>query len=492
MVWSSVRVRLINQNAYPAACGDVLAALPFSAPLILAVLLAPTLPLAAQTLSPYQQMGRDILRELVESDTTHATGDTTRAAEAMMRRFREAGFPEADLQLLGPSHRNQNLVVRFHGTGARPPVVMISHLDVVEAKREDWSFDPFRLTETNGYFYGRGCFDDKGGVATLCSALLRLRQEHFQPDRDLILALTAGEEAAADYNGVAWLLANHRDRVQGGICLNADAGGPEIHHGKRTVYALQAAEKVYLSYRLETRGPGGHSSLPTRDNPIYRLAAALERLEKHQFPVQLNTITRGYFEQMSQIETGQTAVDMKAVLQSPPDAEAARRLSVSPFYNALLRTTAVATMIEGGHAENALPQVARATVNCRILPAEPVPEVEDTLRRVIADDRITMTQIDPPELSPPSELTPEIQGAVRVAVNKLWPSLPIVPEMETGATDGLSFRNIGVPTYGITGIAMDPDDNRLHGKDERMEVRAFYDGLEFEYQLLKAISSARE
>jgi acetylornithine deacetylase/succinyl-diaminopimelate desuccinylase-like protein len=458
----------------------------------LAALLAPTWRLAAQPLTPYLQMGRDILQELVETDTTHSTGDTTRAAQAMIRRFREAGFPEADLQLLGPSNRNQNLVVRFRGTGARPPVVMISHLDVVEAKREDWSFEPFKLTETNGYFYGRGCFDDKGGVATLCSALLRLRQEHFQPDRDLILALTAGEEAASDYNGVEWLLANHRDLVKGSICLNADAGGPDIHHGKRIVYAVQAAEKVYLSYRLETRGPGGHSSLPTPDNPIYRLAAALERLEKHQFPVHLNTIMRSYFEQMSQIETGQTAVDMKAVLRSPPDAEAVRRLSASPLYNALLRTTVVATMIEGGHAENALPQMARVTVNCRILPDESVQEVEDTLRRVIADDRITMTQIDPPELSPPSELTPEIQGVVRAAVDKLWPGLPIVPEMEPGATDGLSFRNIGVPTYGIMGIAMDPDDNRMHGKDERMEARAFYDGLEFEYQLVKAISSTRK
>ncbi len=393
------------------------------------------------------------------------------------------------MRVLGPTNRNQNLVVRYRGTGAKPPVVLIAHRDVVEARREDWSVDPFKLTERDGYFYARGSFDDKGGVATLSTALLRLRAENFQPDRDLILALTAGEEAAADYNGVTWLLENHRELVDAAICLNADDGGPAKHAGKLLEYSVQAAEKVYLSFRLEATGAGGHSSRPGTNNPIYRIAEALVRISKYQFPVQLNSVTRGYFTRMCEIETGQTAADMKAVLQTPPDADAVARLSASPFYNALLRTTAVATMMDGGHAENALPQSARATVNCRILPDQPVAEVETTLRRIIADDHISLTQIDPPELSPASELTPEIRQAVETAKEKLWPGIPLVPEMDTGATDGLEFRKLGIPTYGITGIAMDRDDNRMHGKDERVEIDDFYNGLEFEYQLIKAIGS---
>jgi len=445
--------------------------------------------LAAAERTAYQQMGRDIYRELIETDTSHSVGDTTKAAELLAGRFRAAGFPESDVQVIGPEQRNKNLVVRYRGSGAKSPVLLLAHLDVVEAKREDWSFDPFKLTEKDGCFYGRGTSDDKDGATTLAAALLRLRQENFKPDRDVILALTSGEEGGEVYNGVEWLLAHHPELVDGAICLNADAGGVQKRKGKRLLYAVQASEKVYQSYRLEIKGAGGHSSKPTKDNTIYRLAEALVRLSHYKFPVQLSEISRGYFEKMSEIETGQTAANMKGVLKSPPDESAVQGLSASPFYNAILRTTAVATMLEAGHAENALPQSARAVVNCRILPGEPPEQVQATLSKVIADDAISITPLKPAKASPPSPLSPEILHAVEQAKNSLWPTIPIVPEMETGATDGLYFRQRGIPTYGITGTAEDLDDVRMHGKDERLAVQDFYDGLEFEYQLVRAISS---
>jgi acetylornithine deacetylase/succinyl-diaminopimelate desuccinylase-like protein len=461
-------------------------------PTVITLGLGLLLPVRAQDLTPYQQQGHDIYRELVETDTTHSTGDTTKAAELLAHRFRSVGFPEADIQIIGPEPTNKNLVVRYRGSAAKSPVVLLAHLDVVAAKREDWSLDPFKLTEKDGYFYGRGTSDDKDGATTLSAALLRLRQENFKPDRDLILALTAGEEGGGVYNGADWLLKNHRQLVEGALCLNADAGGVQKRHGRKLLYAVQAAEKVYQSYRLEIKGPGGHSSKPTKDNPIYHLAEALIRLSKYEFPVQLSEITRGYFAKMSHIETGQAAADMKGILLTPPDPEAIKGLSASPSYNALLRTTAVATMLEAGHAENALPQTARAVVNCRILPGEPPDNVRQTLITVLADDRIAITPIEPAKPSPPSPLTPEVLQALERAKKNLWPELPIVPEMETGATDGLYFRQLGIPTYGITGTASDLDDIRMHGKDERMAIQDFYDGLEFEYQLIKAIASGAD
>jgi acetylornithine deacetylase/succinyl-diaminopimelate desuccinylase-like protein len=445
---------------------------------------------SAPTPTSYQQLGREIYKELIETDTTHSTGDTTKAAELLARRFRAAGFPEADIQIIGPAPTNRNFIVRYRGTGEKPPVVLMAHLDVVEAKREDWSLDPFKLTEQDGYFYGRGTSDDKDGATTLSVALLRLRQDSFKPNRDLILILTAGEEGGDVYNGVEWLLANHRDLVNGAFCLNADAGGVEKRKGKRLSYAVQAAEKIYQSYRLEVKGPGGHSSQPTKDNTIYQLAEGLVRLSKYEFPVKLSEITRGYFEKMSRIQTGPDGEAMKGVLKNPPDQESIKQLSKSGFYNALLRTTAVATMLEAGHAENALPQTARAVVNCRILPGESPDEVLKTLKSVVADDRISITPLQPAKPSPPSPLTPEVMRAIEQAKEKLWPGLPVVPEMETGATDGLYFRELGVPSYGITGTANDVDDLRAHGRDERMSVEDFYDGLEFEYQLIKAIASS--
>jgi acetylornithine deacetylase/succinyl-diaminopimelate desuccinylase-like protein len=447
------------------------------------------LSLRAAELTPHQQLGRDLFKALIETDTTHSTGDTTKAAELLARRFRDTGFPEADVQIIGPTLRNKNLVVRYRGTGLKPPVVLLAHLDVVEAKREDWSLDPFKLTEKDGFFYGRGTSDIKDGVTGLSAALLRLRRENFKPNRDLILALTSGEEGGADYNGAEWLLTNRHELVKAAFCLNADSGGPQMRHGKKLMYSVQAAEKIYQSFRLEVKGSGGHSSVPTKDNPIYHLAAGLLRLSQFEFPARLGEITRRYFQTMSQIETGQTAADMKAILKTPPDSKALKELSAVPFYNAILRTTAVATMLQAGHAENALPQMARATVNCRLLPDESPEEVAKTLRRVLADDQISITPIEAAKPSPASPLTPEIMRAVEQSKERIWPGLPILPVMETGATDGLFFRKQGTPTYGIGGTAGDLDDIRAHGKDERVGVQDFYDGLEFEYQLIKAISS---
>ena len=447
--------------------------------------------LTAVELSPHQMLGREIYKELIETDTTHSTGDTTKAAEKLARRFRDAGFPEADIQIIGPEATNKNLIVRYRGDGSKPPAILLAHLDVVEARREDWSLDPFKLTEKDGFFYGRGTSDDKDGATTLTTALLRLRQEGFKPNRDLVLALTAGEEGGGEvYNGVDWLLENHRDLVNGAICLNADAGGLEKRKGKNLCYSVQAAEKMYQSFQFEVKGPGGHSSKPGPDNPIYRLSEGLLRLSKYQFPMKLAEITRGYFERMAEIEVGETGEQMKGVLKNPPDEAAVKGLSQSPYYNAILRTTAVATMLEAGHAENALPQTAKAIVNARLLPGESAEETLATLRKVVADDRIVITAIKPTKPSPPSPLTPEILHAIETAREKVWPGLPIMPEMETGATDGLAFRQIGIPTYGITGTSKDLDDIRMHGKDERMGVEDFYNALEFEYQLIKAVATS--
>jgi acetylornithine deacetylase/succinyl-diaminopimelate desuccinylase-like protein len=454
----------------------------------LAVCLSESLSATAAELTPYQRLGREIFKELIETDTTHSSGDTTPAAEALAGRFRAAGFPETDIRVIGPNPRNQNLVVRYRGTGARSPVVLLAHLDVVEARREDWSLDPFKLTEQDGYFYGRGTSDNKDGAAELSAALLRLRQEGFAPDRDLILALTAGEEGAPDYNGVQWLLQTHRELINGDICLNVDAGGLQKRRGQQLLFTVQTAEKIYLSFRLEATSPGGHSSLPTRDNPIYRLAEGLVRLSRHEFPMRLNETTREYLAKMSEIETGQTAADLKAALRAPPDSDALVRLSTNPVYNATLRTTAVATMIGGGHAENALPQRVRATVNCRLLPEESPEDVLTTLRRVLADDQIAVTPIKPVRPSPPSPLAPDLMQAIERAKEKVWPGVPLAPQMESGATDGLFFRQQGIPTYGVGGTAGDLDDIRAHGKDERVAVQDFYDGLEFEYQLIRVVA----
>ncbi len=448
------------------------------------VLFVCAMPAAAQ--SPAQQLARDIFKELIEINTTDSSGDNTKAAEAMAKRLRAAGFPEADVRVLGPHPRKSNLVARLRGSETGKPILLLAHLDVVEARREDWSLDPFTFTEKDGFFYGRGTSDDKAMCAIWIANLIRYKQEGWVPSRDLIVALTADEEGG-DYNGVDWLVKNHRGLIDAEFAIN-EGGGGQIRDGKYVRNSVQASEKIFQSFRLESKNPGGHSSRPTKDNAIYHVAESLGRLAKFDFPVHLNEITSAYFERMSQIETGQLAADMKGVVKEPADAAAIQRLSAHPYYNALLRTTCVATQLEGGHAENALPQTARAVVNCRILPNEDPAEIQRTLARVIADDNVSITPLAPAKPSPSSPLRSDVMEPIERLTARTWPGVPVVPVMSTGATDGLYLRNAGIPTYGASGIFGDIDDARAHGKDERLGVKQFYEGVDFLYRLVRELA----
>ena len=453
----------------------------------------------AQTasLTPYQTLGRSILRELVETNTTNSAGSTTKAAELLAARFRAAGFPAGDVQVIGPDTgrdaKDRNLLVRYRGRGARRPILLIGHLDVVEAKRADWVLDPFVLTERDGHFYGRGTLDMKNGAASWVAALLRMKQEGFVPSGDYVLALTAGEEGGGGYNGIQWLLAHRRDPLGNPVyVLNADAGGGELRGGKPIAMDVQAAEKVFQTFHLTVRNPGGHSSLPEKDNAIYRLARALERLGAYDFPAQSDAITRAYFARTAALATGDLAADLHAVSATTvPDSVAVARLSArSPFYNAQLRTTCVATMIQGGHAVNALPQRVTATVNCRMFPGVDASDVERTLQTVVSDTAVDVARADTAVPSPPSIMPPAVEEVIRSVTSSMWGPLPVIPEMETGATDGLFLRNAGVPVFGVSGYFVDPNipaDTRAHGLDERISVKGFYDQLEFTYRLLKAL-----
>jgi len=444
----------------------------------------------AQTmkLSAEQQLAREIFQQLIEINTTDSVGDCAAAAKAMAERLKVAGFPEEDIKVLGPHPRKGNLVARLRGTGARKPILLLAHIDVVEAKREDWSFDPFKFLEKDGYYYGRGTSDDKAMAAIFMANLIRFKQEGFKPDRDIIVALTADEEGG-DYNGVEWLLKDHRQLIEAEFGLN-EGGGGAIRNGKKIFNSVQASEKIYQSFLLEVKNKGGHSSRPVKDNAIYHLAAALQRLAQFDFPINLNEVTRAYFERVSKFESGETAAAMKGIAQNPPDARSVAYMGNIPAYNATMRTTCVATMLEAGHAENALPQTARATVNCRILPTETAERTRETLIKVVNDSRITITPIKEPKPSPPSPLASHVMQPIERITVEMWPGVPVIPVMSTGATDSLYLRNAGIPVYGTSGIFSDIDDSRAHGKDERIGVKSFYDGQEYLYRLVKAFASA--
>lgn len=446
-----------------------------------------TLPLCAQTAQ--QQLARDIFKQLIEINTTDSAGDNTRAAEALAARLRDAGYPDADIRILGPAPRKGNLVVRLHGTGAARPVLFIGHLDVVEANRSDWSFDPFVFREQDGYFYGRGTSDMKGDGAILVAMFLRMKRERFQPVRDMILALTSDEEGGPA-NGIDWLVTNHRDLIDAEFCVNSDGGGGDIKNGHRLYMSLQAAEKVFLSFKLETVNRGGHSSLPTRDNAIYHLADGLARLEKFDFPVRLFDVTRASFERMAPFYPGQLGADMKAVVGNPHDETVVARLSALPQYNAQLRTTCVATMLSGGHAENALPQSATAVVNCRLLPVDQADDVERTLNQVLADPKIKVSVMKPPKPVAYKPISPLVWSAVSAATSKSWPGLSVIPQMSTGASDGIYLISAGIPTYGVSGIFGDEDDVRAHGRDERILVKSFYEAIDFMYDVGTTLGKA--
>lgn len=453
--------------------------------LAVASLLIP-LSLAAQTSDP-RVLERDILKQLVEINTSDSARHTNLAAQAMAARLAAAGIPAADMRIIETTPGISNLVARYRGRGGRAkPILLMAHLDVVGARREDWSFNPFQFREAEGYYYGRGSSDNKAGAATLVAAFIRYKQESFVPSRDLVIVLTGDEETTGE--GIQGLVNRHRELVDAEFALNTDAGGGELRDGKPVAFSVQTAEKVYLTFKLEVRNKGGHSSVPESNNAIYRLSDGLGRLAKFKFPVRLNETTRASLSKGAATQPARQAADMRAVARKS-DPAAARRLSaVAPWYNAQLRTTCVATRLFAGHADNALPQLARATVNCRLLPADPPDSVEAVLRRVLADTAIHLSRDRPPTLSPASPLRPDILRPITDLATRMWPGAVIVPEMSTGATDGLYVRNAGIPVYGVSAVFERIDDVRAHGRDERIGVKAYHDAARFWYELVKQLA----
>jgi acetylornithine deacetylase/succinyl-diaminopimelate desuccinylase-like protein len=452
---------------------------------------AGALPPAPQPPDAIKMLALEVLKSLVETNTTHTYGSTG-VAEQVAARLRAAGFAPEDLTLIAPADQptKGNLVIRLHGQGKGKALLFIGHLDVVEAKREDWSVDPFLLTEKDGYFYGRGTLDMKGDDAALVTNLMRLKQEHFVPDRDIVVALTADEEAGGDANGVHWLLHEHRDLIDADLVFNPDAGGGMSTGDRRLYMGLETSEKIYVTFGLEVTNKGGHSSLPEPDNAIYRLAAGLGRIAKLSFPERLNATTKAYFAQMAKMESGQKQRDMMAMTQPKPDPAAIRRLETGIFDNAMLHTTCVATMIDGGHAENALPQRAHAVIQCRMLPDDTQASVEATLRKTLADPAINISVITPAAPGPESVPTPAFLHKVSAVVESMWPNVPVVPDMDSGASDSKYTREAGLSTFGISGLFTDIDDNRTHGRDERIPVDGFYQDVEFTYRMMKTFSAS--
>jgi len=443
---------------------------------------------AAQPTNPQQRLAHDVYKELVEINTVTTTGDTAAAAQAMAARLKAAGFPAEDIHVFTPAPRKGNLVARLRGSGAKKPLLLVAHIDVVDAKREDWTTEPFKLVEKDGYYYGRGTGDDKFMAAAFVANLIRYREEGYRPERDLVLVLETDEEILdANGLGISWLIKHQRPLIDADFALNEGAG-LGLKNGKPIRNGLQTSEKVYVNYRLEATNRGGHSSLPRRDNAIYQLARGLAGLATYEFPVQLNETTRVWLERAAALEAPQTGADMRALAAGRADAAAIARLSANPAYNAQIRTTCVATLLEAGHAPNALPQSARANVNCRVLPGASLDEVQKTLERLLGENEIGVTQVGNAVLSPPSPLRPDLMQAIEKLTSEFWPGVPVIPSMSAGGTDGSYLRNAGIPTYGHSGLAGDVDDVRAHGKDERVAVKSFYDGLEYLYRLVKALS----
>jgi acetylornithine deacetylase/succinyl-diaminopimelate desuccinylase-like protein len=439
-----------------------------------------------------KDLARAILEELVEIKTTHDVG-TTVAARAIEQHLLKAGFPAEDVVFVAPSdHPDKgNVVVRYRGKGHGPAVLFLGHLDVVEAKAEDWSVDPFKLTEKDGWFYGRGSIDMKDGDAALLEALIRLKRERFKPERDVIAAFTADEEAGGDANGPAFLLKEHRNLIEAGLVVNLDGGGGDYKNGERQFFELGTSEKTYVTYTLETTGPGGHGSLPGPENPIYTLADGLGRLEHYRFPVMMTDTTRASFTKLADLAPAELSADMRAVAQNPPDLAAAERLSQVARFNAELRTTCVATLISGGHAENALPQRARATIQCRMMPGDSAANVQSALINTLHDPRVVVTMDAAPIVSPESAPTAQIVKKTEAVVHSMWPKVPLIPTMATGFSDDRQTRNAGMSSYDLSGVWIDSAENRAHGRDERVGIREFYESVEYTYRLLKEMSKGK-
>ena len=463
------------------------------------------LPLGAQmrtpvykpgALNPNQQLAHDIYKELIEINTGMKTGSVTPAATAMAKRFRDAGIPESDIFVGGPRPEKYNVVARIHGrsgANARKPLLLLAHIDVVEALKADWSpdLDPFVFTERDGYYYGRGTADDKAMASIFVANTVRMVRERIVPDRDIIIALTADEEGGGS-NGVDWLLKNHRDLVDAALVIN-EGGGGTLRNGKPLFNSVQATEKVTTNITLRATNRGGHSSVPRPDNAITALADALSKVGRHSFPVRFNDVTRAFFAKTADVEAPALGAAMKALVANPGDAAALAVVAADPRYNSMLRTTCVATMLNGGHATNALPQLAEATINCRLFPTDTPEVIRAEIERLVNDTSVKVIlpgTARPP--APPSPLLPELFEPVTQVTREMWGNVPVIPVMSTGATDSRFFRALGIPAFGVSGLFSDPTvDARAHGRDERMRIQSYYEGQEFLWRLTNALASAR-
>ena len=468
-----------------------------------ALLLSGVQPLLAQSAPALPEQDRalahDIFKELIETNTQDSDGSVTAAAEKMRQRLLDAGFPASDLVLAGPNDRKQNLVAIYHGKpgSTLKPILTICHLDVVEARKADWTTDPYQFVEKDGYFYGRGTQDIKEEDAALVETFIRMKREGYVPNRDLVIALTADEEGGAS-NGVAWLLAHRPDLMRADFVINPDAGGLELRGGKPSEFDVEATEKLYADFEVTATNPGGHSSQPRPDNAIYELVHALAKLEASPFPVELNAVTRAELEEKAKLADPQRAELIRKVLASPPDPAAVAEFSKDPTDNSTIRTTCVATMVNAGHARNALPAMAKANVNCRILPGHSQEETRQKLIQIFDDPKLTVNYVNDAgevlglgsakkSMEPPPARA-DVYGPLDRVVHEMWPGLPILPTMSTGASDSIITMAAGIPSYGISGMGVDFDDDRAHGRDERIRSEAFYEGVEFRYLYMKALT----
>jgi len=433
------------------------------------------------------QLAYAVYKELIEYKTTASEQNNTIAVEGMAAWLQSAGFAPEDVFIGGALPHKGNLVARYRGTGAKEPIILLAHIDVVEAEREDWNLDPFVLNEDENYYYGRGTIDDKAMAAIFIANIIRYKREGFVPNRDIVVALTSDEETGGS-NGVNWLLENHPDLIAGAFAIN-EGGYGQLWDGVPLVNTIQVSEKIFASFQLTARNPGGHSSLPRSDNAIYDLAEALLHIRDFQFPIELTSTMRLSFQRQAEINTGQRADDFRALLENPIPEESLQRLTSEAAINAQLRTTAVATLLDGGHASNALPQSAVATINVRMMPGTDPQDVLRTLTEVVNNPDLEVAYRGGGDLSEPSPLTEEILGAMEAATDQLWPGVTVIPVMSTGATDGAKMRNAGIPTYGVSGLFVDRNDMRIHGQDERLLKTSFYGGYEFLYRLTKELST---
>jgi acetylornithine deacetylase/succinyl-diaminopimelate desuccinylase-like protein len=457
----------------------------------LAAAMLPALSVAQQaTPRPDQVEFRALYKELVETNTELSDGNCTLAAAKMAARLKAAGYPDADIHpFQADGHPKEGgLVAVLHGTDPKArPILLLAHIDVVEAKRADWQRDPFTLIEENGYFYGRGSSDDKAEASVWVDTLIRFKKEGFQPRRDVKMALTCGEETASAFNGAGYLASHERKLIDAAFALNEGAGGRLDANGKPIALNIEAGEKFPQDYKLEVTNPGGHSSRPSKDNAIYHLAGALMRISQYDFPIQFTDASRTFFTRMAPIVGGDMGAAMTALVKDPTDAKAASIVAADPGYNGMLRTTCVATMLSGGHATNALPQRADANINCRIFPGTTAEEVNAKLVELVADPKVSVTTLNQRSevTKAPPPLTPEIMGPIETMAGKLWPNVPIIPVLTAGATDGAFMSPVGIPTYGVTGMFGDPDGNGVHGLNERIRVTSLYNGRDFLYGIVK-------